>query len=132
MLYPQMCLSAAHAGGASHAVLGLRMISQDLAPGLDRAGDPIEDGRKGAWVAASFLHQTHSIKIGGRLDLPGIGRLHHRLCRDHHHAATSEVAQQHPEQKRQAGGLQQRACAVAVCDMADLVRDDASEFVWAP
>ena len=76
-------------------------------------------------------HQSHSIEVGRRLDLARIGRLHDRLRRDHHHAAAGEVAEQHAEQKRQAGGLQQRAGAVAVRDVTDLVRDDAGELVGA-
>ena len=51
------------------------------------------------------------------------------LRRDHHQAAAGEIAEQHAEQERQAGGLQDRAGAVAVRDVADLVGDHAGQLV---
>ncbi len=51
------------------------------------------------------------------------------LAGDHDGAAADEIAEQHAEQQRKARCLQHGARAVAVGDVADLVRDHAGELV---
>ncbi len=74
-------------------------------------------------------HQVDAIGVGRRLDVARIARLQDRLRRDDDGAAADEIAEQHAEQERHAGGLQHRARAVAMGDVADLVREHAGKLV---
>jgi len=79
-------------------------------------------GRERARIAAQFAHQGDAIGVGRRLGPARIGRAQHGLGGDHHRAAADEIAEHHAEQERQSRRLQHGARAVAVRDMADLVR----------
>ena len=77
----------------------------------------------------AFGHQIDAVGVGRRLDPARIGRFQHRPRGDDHGAAADEIAEHHAEQERQAGGLQHGAGAVAMGDVADLVRQHAGQFV---
>src|SRR4051812_42504810 len=49
-----------------NAVLGHRMIEQNLGDGMAAPGDPVEDGRERASVALGFFHEVDRVVVGRR------------------------------------------------------------------
>ena len=73
--------------------------------------------------------KSDAVAVRRRLDIARVARLQDGLGGKDHRAAADEIAEQHAEQERQAGAFQHRAIAVAVSDMADLVRQHAGKLI---
>ncbi len=103
------------------------MIAQDLHARFGCLADPAENFPS-ARGSPDLAHQPDGVGTRRSLLLARIGGLQHAPCRDDHRAATDEVAEQHAEQEQQASLLQHSARAVAMHDVADLVRQNAGKL----
>ena len=96
---------------------------------LGGAADPGEDGTECTRIAADLVHQLNSVQIRSAFDLARIGRLQYGARTDDHRSATDEIAQQHAEQEREAGRVEDRPRAVPMRDVTNLVCDHPGKLV---
>ena len=110
-------------------VPGFGMVEQDFNAPVLVGDDAGENSTERMRIAARPLHQIDAVGVRRGLDAAGIGRFQDGPGGDDDGAAADKIAEHHAEQKRQAGGLQHGAGAVAVRDMTDLMRQYAGELV---